>query len=337
MERMEWIEDLDGSVFYAQGIVSVDASIRIFTASCQPADSRPITTLDPLPDHFFLTRKGTQPRFSWKVRGRLKRAFRERTNWRSWRSESSLSQPKIFARFPPATVSKRLGRLLATPPFGGPEHVLQYLAATRIAWPSPTIDWSPSAMAKSLSAGGFCSPQRTEAHCFDRYEKFLRRFLLHLLPQGFVRIRTSAGSPIEDAANCFRSVALSSRTCQNKYLQLVSFSRLPALWRCPRCHGPMSVLERLTAAKLLETDRRQENASLTLPNLQLAFTLSGWPSSQLLGLCPYLWKVMTSTVDDLLWLINVYPKSEFFGRCLTSQTVPLAFPPSQETPLKTHK
>ena len=37
----------------------------------------------------------------------------------------------------------------------------------------------------------------------------------------------------------------------------------------------------LTAARLLETDRRQE-CTLTLPNLQLAFTLSGWPSSQLL-------------------------------------------------------
>ena len=31
MERMEWIEDLDGRVFYAQGIVSVDAFIRMST------------------------------------------------------------------------------------------------------------------------------------------------------------------------------------------------------------------------------------------------------------------------------------------------------------------
>ena len=35
MERMEWIEDLDGRVFYAQGIVSVGALTRMFIAWCQ--------------------------------------------------------------------------------------------------------------------------------------------------------------------------------------------------------------------------------------------------------------------------------------------------------------
>jgi hypothetical protein len=29
MERVEWVEDLDKRVFYAQGIVSVDATIRM--------------------------------------------------------------------------------------------------------------------------------------------------------------------------------------------------------------------------------------------------------------------------------------------------------------------
>jgi hypothetical protein len=32
MERMEWVEDFDGRVFYAQGIVSVDAFTRMFIA-----------------------------------------------------------------------------------------------------------------------------------------------------------------------------------------------------------------------------------------------------------------------------------------------------------------
>jgi hypothetical protein len=37
IKRMEWVEDLDGRVFYAQGIVSVDASILICIVSFQAA------------------------------------------------------------------------------------------------------------------------------------------------------------------------------------------------------------------------------------------------------------------------------------------------------------
>ncbi len=43
IKRMEWVEDLDGRVFGAQGIVSVDASIRMFIVLFLPAVSHPIT------------------------------------------------------------------------------------------------------------------------------------------------------------------------------------------------------------------------------------------------------------------------------------------------------
>ena len=43
IKRMEWVEDLDGRVFGAQGIVSVDAFIRMSIVSFPPAASRPIT------------------------------------------------------------------------------------------------------------------------------------------------------------------------------------------------------------------------------------------------------------------------------------------------------
>ncbi len=33
---------------------------------------------------------------------------------------------------------------------------------------------------------------------------------------------------------------------------------LSFVWQCPRCHGPMSVLERLTATQLLDTEWRQK-------------------------------------------------------------------------------
>jgi hypothetical protein len=74
---------------------------------------------------------------------------------------------------------------------------------------------------------------------------------------------------------------------------------------------------------------------LTLPNPQFACTLRVWLSSQLLGVYPYPWKVMTSIVDDLFWLINVHPKSQFSLGVLSPR---LCFSslPTQETPLKTH-
>ena len=75
---------------------------------------------------------------------------------------------------------------------------------------------------------------------------------------------------------------------------------------------------------------------MTLPNLQLAFTLRVCLSSELLGVCPYLWKVMTSIVDDLIWLINVHPKSQFSLGVL-SRRLYFSVLPTRETPLKTHK
>src|SRR5438445_552313 len=82
-------------------------------------------------------------------------------------------------------------------------------------------------------------------------DEFLRRFLLHLLPKGFVRIRHFGL-----LANCRRSTLLP--------LCLAALGTVPSqiepetsstqesepLWRCPKCGGPMSVIERLTAAQI---------------------------------------------------------------------------------------
>jgi hypothetical protein len=77
-----------------------------------------------------------------------------------------------------------------------------------------------------------------------------------VMPKGFPRIRSFGW-----LANRRRSkllplcrLLLPNLTEQNTATLLTQ----PALWRCPRCHGPMSGLERLTAAQLLETEGRQE-------------------------------------------------------------------------------
>ncbi len=84
-------------------------------------------------------------------------------------------------------------------------------------------------------------------------EEFLRRFLLHLLPQGFVRIRhfgflatrqRTALLPI-----CFRLVAASTSNGGSGGAKAEVAPT--ALWTCPQCGGPMQVVERLTAAQIL--------------------------------------------------------------------------------------
>ena len=81
-------------------------------------------------------------------------------------------------------------------------------------------------------------------------EEFLRRFLLHTLPRGFVRIRFCGF-----LANRRRGTALP--LCQ----ALLTIDPAPAtpaatnapsqcLWRCPCCGGPMTVVEKLTARQI---------------------------------------------------------------------------------------
>jgi hypothetical protein len=79
--------------------------------------------------------------------------------------------------------------------------------------------------------------------------EFLRRFFLHILPQGFVRIRHFGF-----LANCFRTQRLAL------YRQLLSvvppepIALTPpepiATWHCPRCGALLILRTRLTAQEL---------------------------------------------------------------------------------------
>ena len=79
--------------------------------------------------------------------------------------------------------------------------------------------------------------------------EFLRRFFLHVLPRGFVRIRHYGL-----LSNRFRKqllpLARTLLTAQGREpLPLPSPSDCD-LWHCPRCGAPMRVAERFTAAQL---------------------------------------------------------------------------------------
>jgi len=83
-------------------------------------------------------------------------------------------------------------------------------------------------------------------------DEFLQRFLLHLLPKGFVRIRHFGFLANRRRATllplCFQvlDAVQPSHTEPD-----ASLAEEPTpLWLCPQCGGPMAVIERLTAAQL---------------------------------------------------------------------------------------
>jgi len=81
-------------------------------------------------------------------------------------------------------------------------------------------------------------------------DEFLRRFLLHVLPKGFVRIRNFGFLANRRRATllplCFHLLGSAPQTEQD-----ISGSKDSSdLWRCPKCGGPMKVIERLSAAEI---------------------------------------------------------------------------------------
>jgi hypothetical protein len=82
--------------------------------------------------------------------------------------------------------------------------------------------------------------------------KFLRRFFLHVLPKGFVRIRHFGL-----LANRFRNqnLALARQLITNTEPQKIDIpNTVPqqqrTLWHCPRCGSAMCVTRRLTTQEI---------------------------------------------------------------------------------------
>jgi hypothetical protein len=147
----------------------------------------------------------------------------------------------------------------AKPPFGGPEHVLHYLAryTHRVAISNHRL--------VALHDGKVAFRWKDYAHGSKSrlmtlsVEEFPRRFLLHVLPRGFVRIRFFGL-----LANRRRAALLP--LCQTLLEGNSSVHTDPPLppqndkssgSTCPLCGGPMVVIERLTAGQIsMELARR---------------------------------------------------------------------------------
>lgn len=165
-----------------------------------------------------------------------------------------LAQEKAFAAFL-RILFRQDWVVYAKPPFGGPEHVLQYLAryTHRVAISNHRLlsvdDESVRFRWKDYAHH---SKQRAMALT---HEEFLRRFLQHVLPRGFPRIRYFGW-----LANRKRSSLLPVCRELLKSQPLLHSETVEGdgtVWRCPCCQGPMQVVERLSPAQTRREGIRQ--------------------------------------------------------------------------------
>jgi hypothetical protein len=134
----------------------------------------------------------------------------------------------------------------AKPPFGGAEHVLNYLAryTHRVAISNHRLvafeDHRVSFRWRDYAHGGRNKVMTVPA------DEFLRRYLLHVLPKGLVRIRHfGLFANRRRAASLERCRSLlGTQACADR--PATAASHQP----CPLCSGPMIVVERITAQDL---------------------------------------------------------------------------------------
>ena len=143
----------------------------------------------------------------------------------------------------------------AKPPFGGPEHVLEYLAryTHRVAISNHRIvAVTDSHVSFRWKDYAHHSRQRTMTLTG---EEFLRRFVQHVLPKGFPRIRYFGWLANRKHKNLFPLCRLLLTQTPPPIPELPASE--PSVWLCPHCHGPMQVVERLTVLQIFNAEVRK--------------------------------------------------------------------------------
>jgi hypothetical protein len=196
---------------------------------------------------FFLPIKVLRKVFRGKFVDGLKRALRQGRLTLAGSIEG-LAEPKCFAAFL-RTLFRQHWVVYAKPAFGGPEQVLRYLGryTHRVAISNHrlvsfdgthvTFRWRDYARGNkqrlmTLSA-----------------EEFIRRFLVHVLPKHFVRIRHFGFM-----ANYERSSSLDlcrQRLGMARVVDPTEIAPSISSWRCPKCGGAVTLVERLTAVQMM--------------------------------------------------------------------------------------
>ena len=202
---------------------------------------------------FFLPVKVLGKVFRGKFVAGLKRAFRRNLLVFAGRIEH-LAEPKCFAAFL-RTLFRQDWVVYAKPAFGGPQQVLRYLGryTHRVAISNHrllsfdghevTFRW------KDYTNGNKHRKMTVSA------EEFIRRFLLHVVPKAFVRIRhfgfMANGRRSRSLTLCRQLLAMASLdTSTNKPVS--------STWLCPTCGSPMAVVQRLTPVQVARRLTSQE-------------------------------------------------------------------------------
>jgi len=199
-------------------------------------------------NRFFLPLKVLSRVFRGKFVAGLKQAFQSgRLHFHG--NLAPLAQPKTFAAWL-RLLFRKDWVVYAKRPFGGPAYVLQYLGryTHRVAISNHRL--------VSFTEGKVTFRWRDSAHHNEQklmtlsLDEFLRRFLLHLLPKGFVHIRNFGFLANRRRATllplCFQLLGAAAQQPQADH----DASGSNDLWRCPVCGGPMVVVERLSAAEI---------------------------------------------------------------------------------------
>jgi hypothetical protein len=202
-------------------------------------------------ENYFLPKKVLRKVFRGKFVEALKLAFHDgQLNFQA--NLKLLADPKTFAAWL-RTLFRDNWVVYLKPPFGGPAYVLHYLGryTHRVAISNHRL--------VSFADGQVTFRYRDSTDGNKQkllplsVNEFLTRFLLHILPQGFVRIRNfgflanrrrSALLPL-----CFQLLGTTPQPPAEEHSS--STEDAAELYRCPHCGGPMKVIERLTAAQIL--------------------------------------------------------------------------------------
>ena len=201
-------------------------------------------------NRFFLPLKVLSRVFRGKFVAGLKQAFQN--GQLSFHGNlTPLTQPGTFAAWL-RLLFRRDWIVYAKRPFGGPEYVLHYLGryTHRVAISNHRLI--------SFADGKVTFRWRDSAHHNEQklltvsLDEFLRRFLLHLLPKGFLRIRNFGFLANRRRATllplCFQLLGAAKEPEAEPDVSSASDSH--ELWRCPECGGPMVVVEKLTALQI---------------------------------------------------------------------------------------
>jgi hypothetical protein len=167
-----------------------------------------------------------------------------------------LSQPQAFTRYL-ASLGKMEWVVYSKPPFGGPERVLDYLGryTHRVAISNNRLKELKDGQV-TFAYKDYKHEQRQKLMTLP-VDEFLRRFLLHVLPDGFQRVRhyglLANRHRAQNLARCRELLAVSEPAPQRQLDYRERYQKLTGqdVLQCPRCKkGRMVRITVLTAVPI---------------------------------------------------------------------------------------